>query len=91
MLTTEIRCPGCDRPFRPRGLAQHISKTRDARCRGVGAPLPPQAPTVSYPHMVSTQTIGPFPGSEASGGGEPDDNSDTQFNTGEFTATRAVH
>ena len=90
MPPTKIRCPGCDRPFRPRGLAQHISKTRDAHCRGGGAPSAPQVPAVSYPHMVSPQANGPFLQPEALSGGQPEDNLDMQFSSGEFTTTRAV-
>ena len=33
MLTTQVQCRGCGRPFTPRGLSQHVSKTQDPRCR----------------------------------------------------------
>jgi hypothetical protein len=91
MLTTETRCPGCERHFTPRGLAQHISKSRDARCRDVGASLASQVLAVSFPHMVSPQPSGPIPLSEASGGDRPNDNLDPQSTIGEFTVTRAAH
>ena len=91
MLTAEIRCPGCDKLFRPRGLAQHISKSRDARCHGSGAPLTPQVLAVSFPHTVSRQSAHPFPPLEASGGGGPYDNLDPQLTISEFTATCFTH
>jgi hypothetical protein len=31
--TMRIRCDGCGRAFAPSGLSQHLSKTRDLRCR----------------------------------------------------------
>ena len=89
-MPTEIRCPGCDKPFRPRGFAQHISKSRDARCRGAGAPLAP-LPAVSFPHTGSSQPSDPFLLSEALDRGRPDDNSDPQSTIGEFTMTRVAH
>lgn len=91
MLTTETRCPGCERRFTPRGFAQHISKTRDARCRGGGASLASQVLAVSFPDMVSPQLSGPIPLSEGSGGDRPNDNLDPQSTIGEFTVTRAAH
>ena len=90
MLSSEIRCPGCDRLFRPRGLAQHISKSRDARCRGGGAPLASQVPAVSIPQMVSPQPGDPSLLSEESEGGYPDDDLERQSAIGEFTATCAL-
>jgi hypothetical protein len=91
-MTTEIQCPGCEKRFSPRGLSQHISKSRDARCHRVGAPLASQAPAVSFPHMDSAQPPHPVL-SRASGGaqGRPDDNLERQLTIGEFTATRASH
>jgi hypothetical protein len=91
MLTAEIQCPECNKLFRPRGLAQHISKSWDTRCHGGGAPLTPQVLVVSFLHTVSQQSAHPFPPLEASGGGGPYDNLNPQPTIGEFTATRSTH
>ena len=87
MLTTELRCPGCERLFRPHGLAVHISKSRDARCRGGGVPLVSQVPTVFFPHTASQQLSNLFPLSEAPIRGHMDDNLDPQSSNGKFIAT----
>ena len=33
MNSARVRCNGCNRSFAPRGLSQHIQKTRNVRCR----------------------------------------------------------
>src|ERR1700742_4520480 len=38
MATVQVRCHGCDRGFTPCGLSQHVSRTQDSRCHGVGVP-----------------------------------------------------
>ena len=91
MWTAEIQCPGCDKLFRPRGLSQHINRSQDACCHGVGAPLASQVPVVSIPYMVLAQPHDPFLPSQVSDDGCPDDNSDSQYIIGEFTATCAAH
>ena len=35
MMASRVQCHGCERWFSPRGHSQHVSKTRDTRCRDV--------------------------------------------------------
>lgn len=44
MNTAQVSCPGCKRVFNPRGLSQHLSKTRRAQCRVAHAAL--QTPSI---------------------------------------------
>ena len=39
MNIAQVPCPGCKRLFNPRGLSQHLSRSRHARCRVVHAAL----------------------------------------------------
>jgi hypothetical protein len=52
-----IRCPGCDRTFNPYGLAHHISKTRDSRCREFNAASRTQSISVAIPQMAFSPTL----------------------------------
>ena len=53
MATAQVQCFGCNRKFTPRGLSQHISKTRDPCCRG-GSAVTLQMPlmSTSIPHTA---------------------------------------
>jgi hypothetical protein len=91
MLTPEIPCPGCERRFSPRGLSQHISKSRDARCRaigGTGAPDASQVPVVSFPDLVSQRPPDPFSLSDT---GHLDMGLEPQSTIGKFFVTCGAH
>src|SRR6266852_2009675 len=58
IMTTYIRCRGCGTEYTPRGLSQHVSKTRDVRCQH--APMQPiasRAPVV--PSTIHHTTMAP--------------------------------
>jgi hypothetical protein len=55
MNTAQIQCDGCKRWFTPRGLSQHVSKTRNVRCRMVHAAAQDLMATSSVTHAVLSQ------------------------------------
>ena len=89
MRPAQVRCPGCERDFTPRGLSQHVTKTQDQRCRRVVATSQPHLLSAAFPRMASPPTLSSTWASQVAGedalGGEYEE--PTQ---GEFAVTHAA-
>lgn len=56
----QIRCRGCGRAFAPRGLSQHLAKTRDARCRQSSVLRDSLSPSLSDRRAPDVDMLGPI-------------------------------
>ena len=86
----QVRCPGCEKDFTPRGLSQHVTRTQDLRCRRVVAMSQTQLLSTAFPRMGSPPTLSSTWVSQVAGEDTMGDeyNESTQ---GEFAVTHAAH
>jgi hypothetical protein len=62
MLTStpsQTQCRGCGRVFAPRGLSQHVSKSRDPRCQAALRTSRAQAASSSIQHTAMPPPLDP--------------------------------
>lgn len=85
MNAAQIRCPGCDRSFNPRGLAHHISKSRDSRCHAFNTVSQTQSISVSIPQTAFSPALASIHSSPLLGDDGPD--LEAQPDAGKFAAT----
>jgi len=85
-LPVQVRCPGCESNFTPRGLAQHVSRSRDSRCRDAVATSQSHRPSAAIPRMVSPPTLSSTWASQVEGEDAPGD----EPTQGEFAVTRVA-
>jgi hypothetical protein len=70
MPTCRVQCRGCKRWFKPSGLSQHLSKTRDPRCRdALAVSRVPRAASSSIQHVAMQPPLRPNRASPVSTGG----------------------
>jgi len=60
MTTPQVRCRGCNRGFTHTGLALHLSKTRDVRCREISITLRDPVVSISIPCTASPPPLDPL-------------------------------
>ena len=99
-----IRCPGCDRSFVPSGLAHHVSKSPDSRCRSFNAAPQTQSISASLPQTTFSPALAPIYPSWVLGDDGPGNNFNSlngevtngslgleaQLDAGEFAATHII-
>lgn len=86
----QVRCPGCEKNFTPRGLSQHITRTQDLRCRRVVATSQTPLLSTAFPRMGSPPTLSSTWVSQVAGENTLGD----EYNEpaqGEFAVTHAAH
>src|ERR1700722_14966500 len=94
----QVKCNGCGKKFTPRGLSQHVIRTRDSRCNPVYATLPsgpkfiphaasPPDPYPSHGPCVPGDVLGDGLGAEDALNAAGSD----QSLDGTFTATRVAY
>ena len=57
ILPAQVKCPGCEREFTPRGLSQHVSRIDNIRCRRVVVTPHSYLPSTAFPSMASLPTL----------------------------------
>jgi hypothetical protein len=82
MTTTQIQCPRCLKFFSHRGLSQHVSKSRDARCRTDYSASHTPSVSTHIPHKGSFVQLDSIDGLQTLD--VPDSNIDTQNSDGTF-------
>ena len=65
MATPQTRCRGCDKVFTHRGLALHLSKSQNSRCRRTSIALRDPLTSLSIPRMASLPPLDPPPASDS--------------------------
>jgi len=74
MTTAQVTCFGCNRKFAPRGLSQHVSKSRDPRCRASSVTRQGLvSASGSSPCTTFPQALDPNSASQGLGNVAPDD------------------
>ena len=69
MLTTQVPCRGCGRFFAPRGLSQHVGKSRDPRCQNALRASRVQAASSSIQRATTPRPLSPNGGVPTPEGG----------------------
>ncbi len=67
MRPAQVRCPGCERDFTPRGLSQHVSRTEESCCRDAIATSQAHLVSAAFPRMASPPTLPPSWASQIAG------------------------
>ena len=73
MTAAQVQCFGCNRNFTPRGLSQHVSKSRDPRCRASSVTGEVQLATAPIHRTAFPPALAPNWVSQGSGRVSPDD------------------
>jgi hypothetical protein len=60
MTTPLIRCRGCGKEYTPRGLSQHVSKSRDIRCQPTPITSRVSAASSSIHHSAMPPSLNPI-------------------------------
>ncbi len=104
MNAAQVRCPGCDKPFNPSGLAHHLSKSQESRCREFNTASQTQSISAPIPQTAFSPALAPIHTARDLGDDNHGDNIvspngavsnespdlETQPGAGEFAATRVA-